>query len=250
MKINHLPFYFIILSFFLFTGCQRDVKGLSLEDKIARAVESRKMPSVEDQTIKLTKPESIIERGPHITELVCHMEDYYPTVLIEKGNTKTRMLYKNISPTLGQEILTSPYFKKKTSLDQICEKKQVNGVVVLHNGQIIYEKYPEMDPTDRHFLGSVSKTFLATVIANLADEGKLSEQDTIGQYLTEFKGKALSGVSIEHLLRMSSGIDCREMDKASFTDPNHCFYKLLQYSAVYKEPKPDVNESLIELLAN
>jgi CubicO group peptidase (beta-lactamase class C family) len=240
----------IILSLLLFVGCKEQVKEVSLEEKIVLAVESRKIPTSKDQKVSFTIPESIIGRGPQITEVFSHMENYIPTVLIEKGNTKTTKLPENISHTLGQEILTSAFFKKKTSLDQICDEKQVNGVIVLHKGKIVYERYPEMEPTDRHFLGSVSKTFLGTVIAHLADEGKLTEQDPIGKYLTEFKGKPLENVTIENLLNMTSGINCREDDNGSFTDPNHCFYKMLQHSAVYTEPNPGFEESLMELLAN
>ncbi len=240
----------IIFSLLLLIGCKQQVKELTLEEKIALAVESRKIPTSKDHKVNFTVPESIIGRGPQITEVLSHMENYIPTVLIEKGNTKTTKLPENISHTLGQEILTSAFFEKETSLDQICDEKQINGVIVLHKGQVIYERYPEMEPSDKHFLGSVSKTFLATVIAHLADEGKLNEQDSIGQYLTEFNDKPLANVTIENLLRMTSGINCREMDKGSFTDPNHCFYKLLQHSAVYTEPNPGFKESLMELLAN
>ncbi len=240
----------IIFSLLLLIGCKQQVKELTLEEKIALAVESRKIPTSKDHKVNFTVPESIIGRGPQITEVLSHMENYIPTVLIEKGNTKTTKLPENISHTLGQEILTSAFFEKETSLDQICDEKQINGVIVLHKGQVIYERYPEMEPSDKHFLGSVSKTFLATVIAHLADEGKLNEQDSIGQYLTEFNDKPLANVTIENLLRMTSGINCREMDKGSFTDPNHCFYKLLQHSAVYTEPNPGSKESLMELLAN
>ncbi|NNL16519.1 MAG: serine hydrolase [Flavobacteriaceae bacterium] len=240
----------IIFSFLLLIGCKQQAKELTLEEKITLAIESRRIPTLKDQKVSFTVPESIIGRGPQITEIFSHMENYIPTVLIEKGNTKTTKLPENTSNTLGQEILTSTFFEKETSLDQICDEKQVNGVIVLHKGQVVYERYPEMKHTDRHFLGSVSKTFLGTIIAHLADEGKLNEQDSIGQYLTEFNDKPLANVTIENLLRMTSGINCREMDKGSFTDPNHCFYKLLQHSAVYTEPNPRFEESLMELLAN
>lgn len=240
----------IILSFLLLIGCKQEVEKLTLEAKIESAVASRKVPDTSQQKVPFETPESIIGRGPHITEIFSHMENYIPTVLIEKGNAKTTKLPENISNTLGQEILTSAYFEKETSLDQICDEKQVNGVIVLHKGQVVYEKYPEMEPTDRHFLGSVSKTFLGTVIAHLADEGKLTEQDPIGKYLAEFNGKPLENVTIENLLRMTSGINCREMEKGSFTDPNHCFYQLLQHSDVYNAPNGKFEESLIELLAN
>lgn len=198
---------------FLFIGCRQQaehIKELSLEDKITLAVESRKIPTPDEQKVSFTAPHWIEGRGPHSTEIFSHLENYLPTALIEKGSTEIRALPENISSTLGQEVLTSTFFEKETSLDQICDEKQANGVIVLHKGKIVYEKYPEMDPSDRHFLGSVSKSFIGTVIAHLADEGKLNEQDPIGKHLSEFQGKPLENVTIENLLRMASGINCRE----------------------------------------
>ncbi|TNE55535.1 MAG: class A beta-lactamase-related serine hydrolase [Bacteroidetes bacterium] len=250
-KIKVLFSTIFSLSLVLCIGCKQ-AQELSLEDKIAAAVESRKIPSPGEQKVSFTAPEWIEGRGPNSTEIFRHLENYIPTVLIEKGDTKTTELPEHTSNTLGQEILTSTYFQQETSLDQICAEKLINGVIVLHQGEIVYEKYPEMEATDRHFLGSVSKSFIGTVIAKLADEGKLNEQDPIGKFLPEFKGKPLEDVSIENLLRMASGINCREhvKDRVSFTDPNHCFYQLLQHSAMFPEPEAGFKESFMELLAN
>ena len=240
------------LSLVLFISCKQQHKALSLEEKITLAVASRKIPVASEQKVSFTSPHWIEGRGPHSTEIFSHLENYIPTVLIEKGGTETKELKENISNTLGQEMLTSTFFEKETSLDHICDEKHINGVIVLHKGEVVYERYPEMEPTDRHFLGSVSKSFIGTVIAHLADEGKLNEQDPIGKYLSEFKGKPLENVTIENLLRMASGINCREhvKDRVSFTDPNHCFYKLLQHSAYFPEPDTGFEESFMELLAN
>ena len=108
----------IIFSFLLLIGCKQQAKELTLEEKITLAIESRRIPTSKDQKVSFTVPESIIGRGPQITEIFSHMENYIPTVLIEKGNTKTTKLPENISHTLGQEILTSAFFEKETSLDQ------------------------------------------------------------------------------------------------------------------------------------
>ena len=75
----------IILSLLLFVGCKEQVKELTLEEKIILAVESRKIPTSKDQKVSFTVPESIIGSGPQITEIFSHMENYIPTVLIEKG---------------------------------------------------------------------------------------------------------------------------------------------------------------------
>lgn len=244
----------VFFNLLLFIGCKQQVKDLTkdltLEDKIVIAVASRKIPVPNEQKVAFDALNWPFDIGPQNTEVFSNLEHYLPTALIEKGTTETKPLPKNISITLGQEILTSNFFKKETSLNQICEEKQIDGVIVLHKGEIVYEKYPDMDPSDRHLLASVSKTFVATIIATLADKNVLDEQDNIGKFLPEFKDKPLANVTIENLLRMASGIDCKEKEKGAFTDPNHCFYKLLQHTAVFPQPTTDFEENLIKIIAD
>jgi CubicO group peptidase (beta-lactamase class C family) len=244
----------IILCLFLLFSCKQEVKQvkeLSLEDKIALAVKSRKIPTHDEQKVSFKAPDWVEGRGPQSSEIFRHLENYLPTILIEKGTTETKELPKNISNTLGEKVLTSTYFKKETTLDQICAEKLISGVIVLFEGEIIYEDYPDMEDSDRHFLASVSKSFTGTVVANLADEGLIDEQDPIGKHIKEFQGKPLEYVTIEQLLRMATGINCREHveNRVSFTDPNHCFYQLLQHSALFPEPKAGFEKNLMELFA-
>ncbi len=233
-------------------ACNQKEEAMSLEDKIAHAVESRKMPLLSNKELIFSSPHWLLESNQQHSEIIRQLENYLPTIEIEKGNSKTTDLPKNISNSLGQEILTSAFFKKETSLDLLCKQKNLNGVIVLHKGQIVYEKYPDMDASERHNYFSVSKSFVGTIIAKLADEGKLNEQDSIGQYLEEFRNKPLGKVSINDLLRMSSGINCREIvdNNASFTDAEHCFYKFLQYRAIYPEPEKGFDQTLMEFLAD
>lgn len=62
---------------------------------------------------------------------------------------------------------------------------------------------------DDHFrIGSVSKTFMATVILQLIDEGKLKLSDTVATVDPDLATKHpnLAGITIEQLLGMTSGI--------------------------------------------
>jgi len=251
--LNNITFLILVLFF----GCKSQTDESSLENKISEAVKSRKIPDINSQNVTFNPYKWGIERGAHSTEIFNHFEEYLPTILIEKGNTATNTLDENFENTLGQEVLTSGFFKKETSLDQICNDKHIDGIIILHKGQIVYEKYPDMKPTDRHFLGSVTKSFTGTIIANLVDQNLLNEQDSIGKFLEEFKGKPLAKVTVQNLLRMASGIDCRENEidssskkNVSITDPNHCFYKLLQHTALFPEPNSGNKEALMNVMAN
>jgi CubicO group peptidase (beta-lactamase class C family) len=86
------------------------------------------------------------------------------------------------------------------------------GLVVAHNGVIVYEKYGGFaDPKKRKdsvnvhtafHLASVSKTFTAMAILKLWEEGKLDIHDDISKYLIGFP----PGITIKNLLSQRSGL--------------------------------------------
>lgn len=55
--------------------------------------------------------------------------------------------------------------------------------------------------------GSISKTFVANAVLQLADEGKLSLMDSLSKYFPDFKNQSIANkVKIHHLLTHTSGL--------------------------------------------
>ena len=61
---------------------------------------------------------------------------------------------------------------------------------------------PDLD--DQFRIGSVTKTFVATAILQLVDEGKLNKSDTLSKWYPDFPNA--DRITIDDLLRMRSGI--------------------------------------------
>jgi CubicO group peptidase (beta-lactamase class C family) len=86
------------------------------------------------------------------------------------------------------------------------------GLLVAHNGTIVYERYSGFKDPRRHkdsvnahtafHLASVSKTFTAMAILKLWEDGKLDIHDDISKYLTGFP----AGITIKNLLSQRSGL--------------------------------------------
>jgi len=102
-------------------------------------------------------------------------------------------------------------------LTQSASQDQFSGAVLLARGdKVVFEKaYGLADKssntpnrTDTRFnLGSINKIFTNIAIHQLASQGKLSLDDTIGKLLTDYPNPdAASKVTIHHLLSMTSGI--------------------------------------------
>jgi len=102
-------------------------------------------------------------------------------------------------------------------LSQSTSQNQFSGAVLLARGdKVLFEKaYGLADKasnipnrTDTKFnLGSINKIFTNIAIHQLASQGKLSSEDTIGKFLPDYPNRdAASKVTIRHLLSMTSGI--------------------------------------------
>src|SRR3712207_3807180 len=71
-------------------------------------------------------------------------------------------------------------------------------------------------PTDRFRVGSVTKTFVATVVLQLAGEGRLSLDDPVDRWLPGLVPDG-SGVTVRQLLNHTSGLYDYEDDQSVFT---------------------------------
>src|SRR5919199_3078060 len=92
----------------------------------------------------------------------------------------------------------------------------------------------EPQPSDQFRVGSVTKTFVATAILQLVDQGTLSKSDTLSKWYPDFPNA--DTITIDDLLRMRSGI-------ADYWDEE----TIKQY---YDNPLENVtNEDIIEAAA-
>jgi CubicO group peptidase (beta-lactamase class C family) len=72
---------------------------------------------------------------------------------------------------------------------------------------------------------SVAKTFVAMLVGCALDEGKIKSLDeSVGNYLPEFKTGAKKKVTIRHLLMMASGLDWSESGANPLSDNAESYY--------------------------
>jgi CubicO group peptidase (beta-lactamase class C family) len=112
------------------------------------------------------------------------------------------------------------------SLERYVADGPVSGIVVVLGGTIVFERYPRMEPGDRHFLMSVAKAFTSAVTGILELRGSLDLASPVDAVIGELGGSGWAGVPLGDVLDMASGIDCREIDvPGGYDDPAHPFYR-------------------------
>ena len=91
-------------------------------------------------------------------------------------------------------------------------RSRIQGFIVIHEGKIVFERYPGMREQDHHMWFSVSKTITSLLLALLEEEGRIDVDRTIEQYLPELVGTNWQGITIIDILDMSSGLDIVESE--------------------------------------
>ncbi|HLK42936.1 MAG TPA: serine hydrolase [Thermoleophilia bacterium] len=95
---------------------------------------------------------------------------------------------------------------REVPFEQWLGETATDGLLVLHRGRLVYERYLNgMRPDSRHLLMSVSKSVCSTVIGSLVDEGRLDPQDLVTAHIPELGGSSFDGCTVRDLLDMRAG---------------------------------------------
>jgi CubicO group peptidase (beta-lactamase class C family) len=141
-----------------------------------------------------------------------HIEKLFPSRTVPHGapsplRSSSRPLQSLSFTSAGQRV----------TLDEYLELNRVAGLLVLKNGQIALERY-RFGNTDRTrwVSWSVVKSITSTLVGAAIRDGHIrSLDDPITNYLPRLTGTAWDGVSVRHVLQMSSGVRWNE----TYTDP-------------------------------
>ena len=98
------------------------------------------------------------------------------------------------------------------AFDRESPEQVTLSMMVVHNGQIVHERYaPGMDMTTRTRTWSTAKSLAVTLIGMLVDEGKMHLDEPLGlEWLPRTRSSApdpRDAITLRHLLNMSSGLD-------------------------------------------
>jgi CubicO group peptidase (beta-lactamase class C family) len=99
------------------------------------------------------------------------------------------------------------------TLRQMMDATYVDGLMVVHDGRVIFEDYVDgMTPATTHLCQSVSKSLTATLTGVLVGDGRLSLDATVPDVIEELRGTSWDGCTIQHLLDMRAGVAFDESD--------------------------------------
>lgn len=151
-----------------------------------------------------------------------NIDRLFPTRTVQRG-AAVRELPK------GSTALDGFHFDhdgERFDLYDVVSLNRVSGLLVLHDEQLVFEKYfLGNDEATRWMSMSVVKSMTATLIGAAIHDGHIkSIDDPIVDYLPRFEGTAYDGVTVRHILQMTSGVAWNE----TYTDPTSDRRRMLE----------------------
>jgi CubicO group peptidase (beta-lactamase class C family) len=95
-----------------------------------------------------------------------------------------------------------------------AERKGVrtDGVVVVHRGEVVYERYARgFTAAKRHLSWSVTKSFTGALVGRAVGAGALRLDTSICEHLSLPAGAENCAITVQNLLEMASGLDWAEV---------------------------------------
>lgn len=150
---------------------------------------------------------------------VLHMREFMPTTNVPRGNEARLTSFRY---ALQEEDIDRLRFVPMGKTEPITwlqslEENYTDGIIILHRGRIIYERYfGEMTSESLHALMSVTKSFTGTLAATLVAEGKLDPMARVSYYLPELADSGFGTATVREVMDMTTAIAYSE----DYTDPN------------------------------
>lgn len=140
------------------------------------------------------------------------IENIYPTRVIKAGASALPL------QGAGGAFDVSYDFKgARWTTDTFMKENRLAGLLVIKDGRIVLERYGlGRTAQDRWTSFSVGKSVTSTLIGAAIKDGHIKSLDAlVTDYLPGLKGSAYEGVTIRHLLTMTSGVKWNE----DYADP-------------------------------
>lgn len=165
------------------------------------------------------------------------MDTIFPSRVVRRGATVRDL---PVGPPLAA-LLPTPAAER--ALTDFIATQQVAGLLILVDGKIRLERYAlGQSASSRWTSFSMAKSITSLLAGAAIKDGYISGLDALlTTYIPELRGSAYEGVTVRHLLTMTSGIAFNE----DYSDPNSDIARLLRFKLT---PGVDANVSFVRTL--
>lgn len=171
---------------------------------------------------------------PGLRWSVSHMRQFMPTVNVSRGVGNASPLVSELHPEIANVTFTPLGENKTMTWEQSLEAVYADGVIVMHHGKVVYEKYFGSLKQDGHHAGmSITKSFTGTLGIMLVAEGLIDPEKTVAYYIPELKSSAFGDATVRQVLDMTTALNFSE----DYSNPNAEIWKFSAAGNPLPKPK-------------
>jgi CubicO group peptidase (beta-lactamase class C family) len=147
---------------------------------------------------------------PQLRWTLSHIRNLVPTTNIWRGTGPITTLIRKERSDLDGVSLTTMDGKTMTWAESLAWN-YTDGIVILHKGNIVFEKYfGALDDHTPHLAMSITKSFVGIIAASLIDSGELNENAQVTQYIPELKNTVYGDATVRQVLDMTIAVKYSE----------------------------------------
>ena len=143
---------------------------------------------------------------PYLRWSYTHMKEF--TLINEVKNNPDHVFHFSTALQNLDDFAVDRRFGNTTPLKKLLDDNKTDAFVVVHNGQLVYERYfngyKESEP---HGMASLAKVFTGAIIQSLAEENRNELEKTADTYIKELKNTPFGKASLQQLLDMQVSVE-------------------------------------------
>ena len=171
---------------------------------------------------------------PALRWSVAHMRQFMPTVNVSRGLGASIPILTNFNRDIDKVKFVPLGETKAMTWEESLEKVYADGVIVMHHGKIVYEKYfGSLTIDGQHAAMSVTKSFTGTLGIILTKEGLIDTEKTVSYYVPELKNSAFGDATVRQVMDMTTALQFSE----DYADPNAEIWKFSAAGNPLPKPK-------------
>ena len=172
-------------------------------------------PPPPDKIIRFSDPDYF--SFPKLRWTVCHFRQLMPTVGVSRGIGAPVPLERKLDPTIDAVTFTPLGSDKPMSWEESLAANYTDGIVVLHDGVVVYERYSGcLNDTGQHGAMSVTKSLTGLLGEMLVAEGTLDANAKVATIVPELARSAFGDATVRQVLDMTTGLRYSE----DYADPD------------------------------
>ncbi len=137
-----------------------------------------------------------------------HWRELLPTVAVPRGAGPTQQFTSALRSDLDAVTFVPMGGTAPMTWADSLVANYTDGIVVLHRGRIVYERYFGALTAERPHIGfSVTKSFFGTLAAMLVADGVLDAAAPVKKYVPELADSGFGDATVAQILDMTTAID-------------------------------------------